>query len=116
MKPKTIHKCDNMSIYEIIKYNSDANEWYVWYKGEIQDITLEYCYVCGERLPVNLKRFIVGVREVWIQTYEVYCDNKEDALTIIDNMDEVNPVGDPEYSHRLPKEHWTANEVSEENS
>lgn len=113
MTCNTKHQCNNMSINEFIKYDKLSKEWVIHNKGETDSVA-EYCHRCGKKLPVNLIKFIVDVREIWVQSYEVYCSSEKEAMDLIEALDSTaEPLGDPEYSSRLARDTWVVEKVLE---
>lgn len=64
------------------------------------------------------KKFKVIVREVWICSYLIEANSKEEAIELAhidittDNKHLIE--GSEEYSHTLPKTEWTAEEMKKE--
>lgn len=48
-----------------------------------------------------MKKFLVDVREVWVQTYEIEAESKEEALQLVYEGDGEIVDGGPVYSHVL---------------
>jgi len=53
--------------------------------------------------------YIVGVREIWIQSYMVEANSKEEAIKLVKegNYSKIETFND-EYSHTLHSDLWTA--------
>lgn len=53
-----------------------------------------------------MTKYIVGIREVWVQLVEVEAKDKEDALAIVADAGGKYLDG-VEYSHQLDSDTWT---------
>lgn len=66
----------------------------------------------------DLKRFEVTVREVHVQTYEVYAEDKQDAIASVDVFRYDEGVvkfieGSFAFSHLLESDTWTVEQVAD---
>lgn len=68
-------------------------------------------------LPVNRekesgkKSFIVSVREVHIQPYQVLAETPEEAIELVENCEGDILDANFEFSHTLDSDTWTVEEV-----
>ena len=60
-----------------------------------------------------MKTFYISKREVWINTLEIQADSVEQALKIVDSYSDEEQINF-EYSHELPKDHWTVEILNED--
>jgi len=61
-----------------------------------------------------MKTFVVHVKEVWVQLVEVQAVSELEALEKVSEGECTCPDNAPEYSHDMPVEHWTVEEVPSE--
>lgn len=59
-----------------------------------------------------MAKYLVTVREVYTQAYEVEAENKQDALGKALDGEAID--GSFEWSHNLPQDVWTIEELEDE--
>lgn len=59
-----------------------------------------------------MKTFVLAVREVWVQLFEIEAESKEDAKTRVHRGEGTAVDNSLEYSHTLDPETWTVDEDS----
>lgn len=57
-----------------------------------------------------MPKYIVGIREVWVSSREVWASCPEEAILLAGDESETFD----EYSHTLDKETWSVEEVKDE--